>query len=276
VRRLALALALVTLASVAHAQSTAPSSSAPVARRRIYQVPWAVDLPVIGVSAAGWALGQFWLPTLITPSCPCSSDHVLPIDRVALHRNDSGIALTSDIALFSLIALPLALDALDVGLSHGTATEYLEDATVIAETIVVSGALDQIAKVAFVRPRPLLYDLAAGSPELRVGDNYLSFYSSHTSTAFAATLAYAWTLWRRHPRSAAAPIAFTLAGLLGTGEGVLRVAAGKHFPTDVITGALAGTLVGLGIPWLHSRRIPLRLAVIATADGGSAVLGGWF
>jgi len=31
----------------------------------------------------------------------------------------------------------------------------------------------------------------------------------------------------------------------------LRYASGKHFPTDIITGALVGSAVGYFIPFLH-------------------------
>jgi len=44
-------------------------------------------------------------------------------------------------------------------------------------------------------------------------------------------------------------------GLLITGSvAVERVASGHHFPTDVTVAAVAGTAVGLTVPWLHFRR----------------------
>jgi membrane-associated phospholipid phosphatase len=33
------------------------------------------------------------------------------------------------------------------------------------------------------------------------------------------------------------------------------VAAGKHFPSDVVVGALVGTGVGLLVPWLHQELV---------------------
>jgi membrane-associated phospholipid phosphatase len=39
----------------------------------------------------------------------------------------------------------------------------------------------------------------------------------------------------------------------GAGVGIQLVLSGGHFPTDVIVGAAAGTLVGTMVPWLHLR-----------------------
>ncbi|MBP7433432.1 PA-phosphatase, partial [bacterium] len=33
--------------------------------------------------------------------------------------------------------------------------------------------------------------------------------------------------------------------------GILRITAGEHYPTDVIAGAVLGSLTGLFIPLLH-------------------------
>jgi membrane-associated phospholipid phosphatase len=42
-----------------------------------------------------------------------------------------------------------------------------------------------------------------------------------------------------------------------TGVGALRVAAGKHFPTDIIVGAVLGSAIGWLVPTLHPTT-PLR------------------
>jgi membrane-associated phospholipid phosphatase len=34
----------------------------------------------------------------------------------------------------------------------------------------------------------------------------------------------------------------------------MRYEAGVHFPTDILTGAAVGTLIGWGIPWLHTQK----------------------
>jgi len=39
---------------------------------------------------------------------------------------------------------------------------------------------------------------------------------------------------------------------LATATALLRVASGSHFMTDVLAGALIGTALGIGIPFLHA------------------------
>ncbi len=84
-----------------------------------------------------------------------------------------------------------------------------------------------------------------------------SFPSDHATGAFAIAMA----VMLRHRR--AGWVAFVLAVLISIG----RVGAGTHYPSDVIGGALIGTLAAL-VFWLP----PLRRAVDRLADA----VGDWY
>src|SRR5207249_5722685 len=73
--------------------------------------------------------------------------------------------------------------------------------------------------------------------------------SGHASVAFAAATTY-WVLARRErlPHRTRNTI-FLYAGAAGVAA--LRVAAGKHFPTDVLAGAALGSAVGWLVPTIH-------------------------
>jgi undecaprenyl-diphosphatase len=73
---------------------------------------------------------------------------------------------------------------------------------------------------------------------VRIADH--SFPSGHTASSFAA----ATVLSTFYPN--AAPLVFTLAGLVG----VSRVHLGHHFPSDVTAGALIGVGTGTFTAWL--------------------------
>jgi membrane-associated phospholipid phosphatase len=63
--------------------------------------------------------------------------------------------------------------------------------------------------------------------------------------------------------------AFVACGAVAAGVGVLRVVAGKHYPTDVLAGAAAGALIGWAVPALHrARRMHLSVG-----PGGLALQG---
>src|SRR2546423_585667 len=63
-------------------------------------------------------------------------------------------------------------------------------------------------------------------------------------------------------------VALLPAGLAALGVGLLRVLAGRHFPTDVLAGAAAGAAIGLTVPRLHRR----AAAFVAPVRGGAAVV----
>jgi membrane-associated phospholipid phosphatase len=80
------------------------------------------------------------------------------------------------------------------------------------------------------RPRPIFDDL----PQLIGTPTQLSFPSSHATSSFAAARAYAPLLG---PAGAALyPLAAAMAAT--------RVYLGVHYPSDILAGALLGTLVG--------------------------------
>jgi membrane-associated phospholipid phosphatase len=113
-----------------------------------------------------------------------------------------------------------------------------------------NGVTVEIVRALVQRPRPLVY----ASP-LTDGANihqYTSFYSGHTSFVTLATLFS--LLWvsallpgKKKTRLTLA-ILFPVLSLL---TGILRVAGGRHYPTDVLGGMVFGSIVCLGVMrWL--------------------------
>jgi len=234
-----------------------------------YQLRWSTDLPIVAGSAALWTTMLLLRPQEVRESCPCSSADLPAFERIALGRSNAA-GTASDALVGVALAAPVLLDALDVSRSGGGWQAYFEDMTVVAEALLVNGALNEVVKSAASRPRPRIYDLPPGDASLSNPGDYTSFYSGHTSTAFAAGMAYAFTYAHRHPDD---PLRWAVYGgalAVGAGVGTLRVAAGAHFPTDVIVGAVAGTAIGTIVPWLHLRSPTTNLAV-APMDGGAVM-----
>ena len=68
---------------------------------------------------------------------------------------------------------------------------------------------------------------------------------------------------------------WTFAASVPAVTGYLRVRAGKHFPTDVITGFVAGGLVGVLLPHFHRKknnRLNRKNTLIPSVGIGSAAL----
>ena len=182
-------------------------------------------------------------------SCPCDPSRVNGIDRKfagdRLHRTASK---TSDILNGLTWTTPFLLDYLDARRSKQGS--FRNDALVMAEAFILNQAATEITKKVIDRPRPFVYGLQRPNPLLDEKDSYLSFYSGHTSSAFAIGMSYAKTYARRHPGGRKA-LVYGLAIGIATTTGALRVGARKHFPTDVLVGAGTGIAFGLIVPDLH-------------------------
>jgi membrane-associated phospholipid phosphatase len=109
-----------------------------------------------------------------------------------------------------------------------------------AATVAGAGLLDQLLKNIACRPRPTAPEAGAffaGFPCFPASYRYASFPSGHATTVFATAVLL--VLW--YPRAAGPCMA--LAVLVGLSRIVLL----SHFPSDVLGGALLGTVVALAV-----------------------------
>ena len=231
----------------------------------VYRVSAKTDAPVMIAASLAVTLPYLFADRLITPRCPCNASEVNSFDRGAIGNTNDFARQLSDLTVGAVIIVPLAFDALQVR----EQPVFTEDAVVFAQTLLVNGALTTAAKFIVQRPLPRTY---AGDPAL-VGKpkGYRSFYSGHTSTVFAGLAAAAMTVRLRHGEKIWPWIA-TL--VVGSSVAIERVADGRHFPSDVIVGALMGTATGIAVPWLHARtRSRAGTITVAPAPDGGVSLG---
>jgi membrane-associated phospholipid phosphatase len=260
----AIVLGALTLSRAAQAQTETAASP--------YEVNWALDLSVTIAAAAVWLLPQSFGREIVKPPCPCDRTAVRGFDSFALGRRSSAADTASNVAVTTFTVAPILLDALDVHLSGGSWSSYGIDLVVMLEALTINGALNETMKLTVRRPRPLVYDPVAGSDDLTQPDSYLSFYSGHTSSTAAVTMAYATTFALRHPDSPALLWIYGGAAVGTATMGLLRVLAGKHFPTDVLAGAAVGSAVGLVVPRLHARN--RQVMAVPVAGGALLLVGG--
>ena len=216
-----LAIAICTLQLPAHlaAQSTTP---APLEVK---------DGITVASAALIWAI-----PTTLgwhndLPSCaPCDPAGVPFFDRWAIHQPEVVLSRASDATLIG-VALVGWIDLAGEGRAG--------QSTIVAsiESALWAEAIAHLAKGVIGRKRPVLYTEIA--PEAAdVIRNQRSMPSGHTSTAFALATSY-WLSRRKLTKDDKPWMRWALmAGAAGVG--VLRVAAGKHHPSDVLIGAGVG------------------------------------
>ena len=118
------------------------------------------------------------------------------------------------------------------------------------ETMAGAYASKEILKKVIDRPRPYTY--FEGAPENEKDDWNNSFPSGHTTLSFASAGFVSYVFSRYYPDSKWKIPVIAASYTAATATAVLRLMSGNHFMTDVITGALLGTLWGIGIPMLHT------------------------
>jgi membrane-associated phospholipid phosphatase len=122
---------------------------------------------------------------------------------------------------------------------------------------LVSQSLNQVVKFSTGRERPFVHALPeADKPHTaQPNDNQTSFYSGHTNLTFSLAVAagtvasmrgYRWAHW-------VWIVGLTVASLTG----YLRIAADRHYLSDVLTGATLGSALGFVLPYaFHNRQAP--------------------
>jgi membrane-associated phospholipid phosphatase len=200
--------------------------------------------------------------------------------REGLKWSDTTTAATlSDVAAFAV--MPVFALSMDLGLtgSHGRWRRWAMDLLMIADAAAISGGVNYIVKYAVSRQRPYVhYEVINGVSFQTTADDNASFFSSHTTFAFAVASSAGMVASLRHYRLA--PVVWVVGVGLATFCGYLRVAADAHYLSDVIVGGVVGSAVGVTVPLMRWIR-PLReqnisLSSQATTQGALFSIGGGF
>jgi membrane-associated phospholipid phosphatase len=242
------------------------------------------DLPVNGWDAvAAGALGvgvvvvQFGVPNPSVPKWSSTGfdDWVRGGLRISSQSGRDAAALTSDFFVYTLAAAPFINAFFVAGWEHERMDIAWKLAALDAQTLLtvlfVSVSLQKLT----ARERPFVKDCQTNPTlsECSIGSKYASFPSAHTSVAFAAVALECFHhgfLDTTHTGWGAAVCPVT--AVVATGTAVLRVAADRHWATDVIAGAVLGGALGYAIPALHlafASNKDSQVAVITPAISGS-------
>ena len=227
-----------------------------------------VDIPVTA-GAAGVAIGLNLAAGSLTHTCRwCASNGLDDSVRAAWARADPAPARAlSDGFAVGAPVLTLGLGALAAA-DADRAGDIPLNSLLVAEATSVAMALNAIAKVAFARERPYAHALSADAKATSPSADYnVSFFSGHTAFTFALATSAGTIASMRGYR--AAPAVWAVGLPLAAATGYLRVAADRHYFTDVVGGMLVGALVGVGIPLLFHRPMSERVVL-----GSAAVPGG--
>lgn len=232
-----------------------------------YRLKLELDLPIVLIGA-GMASGFAFLDEAPGVACAptCDKSKVFKLDRFAAGWYDPEWGKVGDIATAATMAAPLVVVVLDQGLAHG-----LNDDLVIAEAALMSTALQVTMSYAVARPRPRVYGDEASLESRSDANAARSFFSGHVANTVAATVA----TFRTFQRLGKPGLGYAMLGVGLAGSafvGVSRVAAGSHFPSDVLVGAMVGAGVGIALPAMHDS--PVRMVPVASMDYAGLLVRG--
>jgi len=232
---------------------------------RAYQLQWEIDVPLFAIGAA-LALGREIRST--TGSAPaycttvpegCNEEDLNALDEPFAGYYDPRWSDATDVVVLTLFAAPWPMLWV-----NNTLLNTLNDITIIYESALTALALSGLATLSASRPRPLVYGTRAPEDVRNSPSGSLSFISGHTTAAFALSTSTFWTIYRRHGSGVYAWTTLAVGTALASSVAVGRVLAGKHFPTDVLTGAAVGASVGTLIPALHDAPVLVVPSVNST------------
>ena len=251
----AVALCLVTNTLTYPAQAQALAAH-PELR---FDNPW-LDGVVTGIGLVGWETTLAKESTLARASCRwCNPPGIDRSVRSALRWSDPDAANALSNVVFVQLGIGVigfnALAASQAQPDGGFQAwrDFFMDSAVIAEATILAADFNQAAKFLVARERPFVHALnpADKSTTSAPADNNTSFYSGHASTSMALAVSMAEVASMR--KYEWAPVAWVTLPALSLFTGYLRIAADKHYFTDVTTGAAMGALFGYLVPHLfHS------------------------
>ena len=192
-------------------------------------------------------------------------EDVNAFDRAFMHRYNKPLDRAGDVMVVLLPVGVVLLNSYAVYKNYSL-NDLLTQTVIAAETLLMAHTLPAITKPLVLRVRPYNYYFGGEGME---DDWNRSFFSGHTTMAFAAATFGTYTYAKWFPDSSFkipfAAISYGLAAFTG----ISRIYAGCHFTTDVLMGAAVGTAVGFLVPWLHT--LSTKDTQIALSPAGFSV-----
>ena len=206
--------------------------------------------------------------------------------RLGSYHQRRGARDASDVLLAATTSFPLLVDSLVLSNWYYQSPDVAEQLFLIStETMAITAAVQGVVATSVSRERPYGRDCGRGldqdSRDCRRDNRHRSFFSGHTSLAFAgASLVCVHRAYLPLSGGGSADaLTCGSAYLAAAATGALRIASDVHYTSDVLVGAVWGSLAGLGLPWfLHYRHgeKPLQRSFHLVPFPGGVAVGGRF
>lgn len=210
----------------------------------------ALDGALLGTGGAAFGLGFYFMgktkPLTEEDIKLLDPLNVNAFDRPTTRKWNEKAHRFSDITLHSSFFSQFAL-----AFDKNSRDEVGTVGVMMLETALLTNGITNIFKGTVKRKRPFTYNDMAPLEKKTARNGRYSFFSGHASNSASYSFLTAKIFTDNNPGSKWNPYVWTAAATLPAVTSLLRVKAGKHFPTDVIVGYAVGAAVGFLVPELH-------------------------
>jgi len=215
-------------------------------------------------SGAALLISSFYFRQNINP---LTDDEIASLSRNDINKFDRSAAgnwsptgdRLSNVTLATAMISPIAFL-----LNDTTRNDFMVIGVMYGESMLLAGGLNVATKNITQRKRPFVYNDNTPHNEKKKRDVMFSFYSGHTAQAFNSAVFFSTVFSDYFPQSQWRYIVWGTSLLAASTTGYLRYHAGKHYPTDIIAGAIVGSMTGWAVPALHRNKnenIAFKMAV---------------
>ena len=237
-----------------------------------YQIDWKKEPYFIGIGTILLGSGLY----AQTQVDPLSDESIFALDRANLNAFDRkatfylkpNASRYSDLLLTGAHLLPLLFLP-----DQKTRKDFGKIMLLYGETLLLTEGITHLTKRLGKRPRPFVYNELASLASKKTKQARYSFFSGHTSITASNCFFTAKVFQDYYPDSKLRYYVWGTAIVIPALTGYLRVRAGKHYPSDVITGYAVGAAIGFLVPHLH--RQPQKNKALSWQVGPGNVRFDW-
>jgi membrane-associated phospholipid phosphatase len=203
---------------------------------------------ITGSLSLGVFVSSFLIPgETSAPGAPLDRGAVNGFDRPFMAAYSKGLDITGDVLTYGFLLAPV----LPVLANIRDRDALLTYGFMYGEAFFLTYGTTDIIKSLVDRDRPYRYfgPLPAGQER----DFRNSFPSRHAAMAFMSAGFLASAFCAEFPGSPWRIPVISAGYALAAGIGAARILSGSHFLTDVLSGAVIGSLYGCLIPYLHQK-----------------------
>jgi len=247
-----LVLCLAAPRATAADDSPAPPVSAPAPKLAQLSYDWTVD----GIVTGGLVVSTLTLLLLNDKLAPLDCKWCVPgpidgdLSRSATWSNPLAANTLSNVMQFAIPVGVMGYGLLQGYLLDDPASGWA-DVLLITQATSLAMLTNVIVKYTTGRARPYVWQGNSDLYPASVSDANVSFFGGHTTFVFAVVVSGSTLFFMQGMPGAPWVLGVGLAAAAFTGY--LRMAANKHYLSDVLVGAGVGSLVGWAVPYLFHR-----------------------